>query len=321
MADPVVFKYGRRPPKRHPALKLGPLLTGIVPTHPDTVDYLAALSNWQILGNDSEGDCNAVAAANTRRLVTATLSTEYYWSRDQVLSFYKTQNPGFPAEDNGMDVQTGLETLARDGGPDGVKAVAFATVDYTNPDELRAAIAIFGSVWTGAQVQASNQAQFSQGQPWDYTPGEAIEGGHAIVVGGYSPNAADDERFITWGAETGFTDNFWSHSIDECWVVIWPEHLGSKAFQEGVDLGALAADYQALTGRTLPLPGGAPIPMPPVPTPTPAGCVVAALPVLALGALGYGVFAAFVFLPFQYFMVLLLAGFPVVVVGAAEMRK
>src|ERR1019366_10226691 len=120
MADPVVFKYGRRPPKNHPALKLGPLLTGIVPAHPDAVDYLAPLSNWQILGNDSEGDCVAVAWSNTRRLVTATLATEEYPGLDQVLAFYKTQNPLFPAEDNGMDVQSALEALARDGGPDGV---------------------------------------------------------------------------------------------------------------------------------------------------------------------------------------------------------
>jgi hypothetical protein len=40
--------------------------------------------------------------------------------------------------------------------------------------------------------------------------------------------------------------------------------LGTKAFQEGVDLAKLAADYQAITGRTFP----APVPGP-TPTPTP----------------------------------------------------
>jgi hypothetical protein len=133
-------------------------------------------------------------------------------------------------------------------------------------------------------VQASNQVQFAQGQPWDYTPGEPIEGGHAVVVGGYfSATPASDVRFITWGRETSFTDNFWNHSIEECWVVIWPEIFGTKAFQEGVDLAAAESAYQALTGRVMPVPGGSP-----VPAPTPAGCVVAALPVLALvGALAF----------------------------------
>jgi hypothetical protein len=35
-------------------------------------------------------------------------------------------------------------------------------------------------------------------------------------------------------------------------VVIWPEHLGTKAFLEGVDMAQLAADYRAITGGDLP---------------------------------------------------------------------
>lgn len=42
--------------------------------------------------------------------------------------------------------------------------------------------------------------------------------------------------------------------MDEAWVVVWPEHLSSRAFLEGVDVKALAADYQSITGRPLPLP-------------------------------------------------------------------
>jgi len=89
-----------------------------------------------------------------------------------------------------------------------------------------------------------------------------VDGGHAVLEGGYTGSAADDEQFITWGAETGFTDGFWSHLCDELWVVIWPEHFGSKAFLEGVDLAAVAADYTALTGR--------PFPVQPEPWPSPA---------------------------------------------------
>ena len=36
-------------------------------------------------------------------------------------------------------------------------------------------------------------------------------------------------------------------------MVIWPEHLGSKAFLEGVDQAQLAADFQEITGRALPV--------------------------------------------------------------------
>jgi hypothetical protein len=260
----MTLKFGRRAPKNAPALKLGPLLTGVTPVHPASEDYLAALRSWQMLGNDQYGDCVAVTWSNVRRLVTSALTPPgHYPGLDQVIAFYKTQNPGFPAEDNGMDIQTALEYLHATGGPDGVKAIAFAKVDYTNPDEVKAAIAIFGSVWVGFNVLNSNMTEFDSGQPWDYDPSSPVDGGHSVIVGGYGPPGTGalggDERFITWAQETSFTDLFWSHQVEECWAVIWPEHLGSKAFLAGVNVTQLAADYQELTGQPLP------VPVPPAP--------------------------------------------------------
>jgi hypothetical protein len=267
------LKYGRRPPKNAPALRLGPLLTGAVPAHPAAADYLAALGGgWKMLGNDEYGDCVAVTWANVRRLMSATLGGAVdYPPQAQVIAFYKTQNPGFPAQDDGMDIQTALEYLAKTGGPDGVKAVAFAKVDHTNVDEVKAAIGIFGYVWTGIQVLDANMDEFNAGEPWDYVARSAIDGAHSVITGGYGPAGAGplggDERFITWAAETSFTAAYWQHEVEECWVVIWPEHFGTKAFVDGVNVAQLAADYQALTGRTLPVP--APPTPAPVPTPTP----------------------------------------------------
>ena len=264
-------KFGRRPPKRAPALKLGPLLTGVVPAHPAAEDYLAALhGGWNMLGNDQYGDCVAVTWANVRRLVTATLTAHAtYPGLDEVIALYKTQNPGFPQQDDGMDIQTALEYLAQHGGPDGVKAVAFAQVDHTNADEVKAAIAIFGSVWTGVNVLDVNMTEFDAGQPWDYNPASPVDGGHSIVTGGYGTPGTGalggDERFITWAQETSFTDAFWAHQVEEAWVVVWPEHLGSEEFLQGVNVAQLAADYQEITGRPLPLPQ--PPPAPPQPTP------------------------------------------------------
>lgn len=270
---PAPGLYGRRPPKRAPALQLSRYLTGAVPPHPAFADYLARLSGWLMLGNDQYGDCVAVTWANTRRLVTAVLATENYPTLAQVYAQYATQNPGFPpSPDNGEDIQTALEYLTKTGGPDGVKAVGFAKVDYTNPAEVQAAIAIFGSIWTGINVQQAQQNQFNAGQPWDWVPGSAIDGGHSIIVGGYGeprPGAlAGDQDFITWAAETSFTDSFWANGVEEAWVVIWPEHLGSAEFLAGVNLAAFAADYTAITGQPFPavVP---PAPVPPVPVPVP----------------------------------------------------
>ena len=267
----AALKFGRRAPKRAPALRLGSLLTGVVPAHPAAEDYLAALhGGWQMLGNDQYGDCVAVTWANVRRLVTSTLTPHgSYPSLDEVIALYKTQNPGFPAQDDGMDIQTALEYLAKTGGPDGVKAVAFAKVDHSNVNEVKAALAIFGYLWVGINVLDSNMTEFDDGRPWDYDPSSPVDGGHSIIVGGYGPPGGGalggDERFITWAEETSFSDSFWSHQVEESWVVVWPEHLGSEAFLAGVNVAQLAADYQEITGRVLPVPA----PPPPAPTPGP----------------------------------------------------
>jgi hypothetical protein len=263
-------KLGRRAPKRAAALQLRNYLTGVLPEVPVSMDYLAALNGgWQMLGNDQAGDCVAVTWANARRLVTTTLTPNIpvYPDQDQVWKVYQTQNPGFnpdggtatgpgSPEDQGMDIQTLLEWLTVNAGPDGVQAVGFAAVNVKDPAEVKAAIALFGYVWTGINVLDVNQQEFSDGQPWDYERHSPVDGGHSILTGGYgTPGAGPlggDERFITWAQETSFTDAFWQHEAEEAWVVIWPEHLASKEFLAGVDLAALAADYQEITGRPFP---------------------------------------------------------------------
>jgi hypothetical protein len=287
-------KYGRREPKRAPAIQFKDIRTGATPAFPAAADYLSVLNGgWNMLGNDAAGDCVAVTWANVRRLVTAILASESYPSQSQVWKFYQTQNPDFDpngssdtngpgsSADQGMDIQTALEDLVKNGGPDGVKAVAFAQVDHTNADEVKAAIAIFGSVWTGLNVLDINQTEFSDGEAWNYSSKSPVDGGHSVVTGGYGPAGAGqlsgDERFITWAEETSFTDSFWTHEVEEAWVVVWPEHLLSKEFEQGVNLTQLAADYQALTGSTLVIPVTPPAPPQPPSPPEDADAAWAAI--------------------------------------------
>jgi hypothetical protein len=262
-------KFGRRAPKRAPSLKLASFLTGVVPAHPPAADYLANMGGrWDMLGNDVAGNCVAVTWANVRRLVTTMLTnTPSYPRQAEVWQIYQTQNPSFnPAgtedtdgpgssADNGMDIQTLLDHLIQQPGPDGSKAVAYAAINPANPDEVKAAIAIFGYVWTGVDVQNANMEEFAKSEPWSWTPGGKVVGGHSVVTGGYgwSPTApiGEDERFITWAVETGFTDEYWSHGVDEAWVVIWPEHFGNIEFLAGVNLAQLQADYKEITGEEL----------------------------------------------------------------------
>jgi hypothetical protein len=161
-------------------------------------------------------------------------------------------------------MQTMLEAVVA-GGIGGTRAIAFASVDPKNLDEIDAAIAIFGSVLFGVTLDL---AQRSQPQLWQYQP-SPIWGGHAVLGGRYGDQpTGEDTAVVTWGRVVGTTDQFLLNQAEEAWIVVWPEHFGSTAFQTGIDLPSLAEDYRALTGKDLPLPAPPPVPVP-APTPPP----------------------------------------------------
>lgn len=270
------YQYGRRAPSNKPAIRFGDIITDAAVSIPAQEDYLSQFTGWKMLGNDRYGDCVAVATANSVALVTTALGERtVYPDQAAVFKFYRSQNPNFPSDDNGMNiqdalaylVQTGIQVgLDNNGQPVMKKALGFAKVDVSSHQQIKAALAIFGFGILGVNVINVNQDEFGQGQPWDYDSRSALDGGHAIVGGGYdSDGVGGDIKFITWGSETSFTDAFWQHQVEEFWVVIFEEHLGSKQFLEGIDVATLASEYKTLTGRDFPVA----VPTPPTPEPTP----------------------------------------------------
>jgi len=141
-------------------------------------------------------------------------------------------------------------------------------VDHTNLDEVRAAVALFGGVLFGVDLQTAQQQQTDDGL-WDYNPSSEW-GGHAIVAGAFDSLATHyqaDLGGITWAMPIGMTDAFLQHQLDECWAVVFAEHLKDDAFLAGVNVAALEEAYTTLTGRPFPNvdpgPGPGPVPTPP----------------------------------------------------------
>lgn len=277
-------EYGRKAPKNHPAIALSAILKPeaadiVIPSSENYGELFTALS---MLGNDVAGDCVSVTWANFRALISTVLSGKTdYPSQGMVWEIYKTQNPNFNPDcteatngpgsdaDQGMDIQTLLEYLVKTGGPDGVKLLAFAKVDFSNIAELEAALAIFGLVWYGVNVQAQNETAFSNGKTWTYVKSGQTVGGHSVPGVGFDGKIWN---FYTWAQETAFDEKFRENLVEEAWVCIWPENVGSKQFMDGIDLAALASEYKSLTGNDFPVTPPAPVPpvvVPPVPTPTP----------------------------------------------------
>jgi len=219
--------------------------------------------------------CGPTSLANYTRLVTKGLTgTERVETIDTVYDLYRRSgNPNFDPrtgdDDNGVDMAVMLDAAIK-GGFGGTKVLAHATADPANPDEMWAAVEIFGGVLLGVDLKVAQQAQTDQGL-WDYKQSSEW-GGHAILAGRYADKTgtlADRSGVITWARVVDMTDQFMARQLGEVHVVILEGHLGSKAFIEGVDLAALAADYKALTGRTFPAPQPTPQPPTPAPSPTP----------------------------------------------------
>lgn len=268
------YKTGRRPPKNAPALRLAKILTGTVPAHPATADHFGKLP-FGLYGNDRFGVCGPTSVANLVRLVTAgLLGVEIQPSQEDVYDLYRRSgNPTFDPTregvgDEGVDMQTMLEELLRNGIGDGqggkIKPLAFAKVNVNSDAELEAAVAIFGGCLWGVNLQNAQQAQTNAKPPkWDYKQ-SGPWGGHAVLDGAYELGELED--VISWALRVETTQAFRSNQLEEAWVVIWPWNVEHPAFLEGVDVTALAAAYRALTGKDLPVPAPTPAP---VPTPTP----------------------------------------------------
>lgn len=268
----------------HPTLKLGlrpatpakqrlRLRDYLLPAHPVSVNYLSGVQ-FGLYGNDRYGVCGPTSVANSRRLITAKLKGQMQApTQDDVFDLYRRSgNPNFDpatgADDNGVNMQEMLQAVVS-GGIGGVKALAFAAVDPSNIEELKAAIAIFGFNLFGVTLSLAQQTQQAV---WDYIRA-AIWGGHAILGGAYQ-NQPEGIDIVSWAKIFRMTDAFMLHQETEAWVVIWPEHLTDSGFLQGVNLAALAADYEAMTGKKFPAvvpptpPGPTPGPTPPKPNTT-----------------------------------------------------
>jgi hypothetical protein len=262
-------RLGRRPrdPAR-PLLKLGDYLTGNLPAYPLAVDYFTRVPKWRLGRNGEFGTCGPTSLANLALLVSTWLTeSPVTITDDQIIDLYRRSgNPTFDPTtgegDNGVDMTVMLAAAVKDGiGP--VKPLAFALVNGHSPEETWAAGALFGGALWGADLDVAQQHQTDLGL-WNYTPSSEW-GGHAVMAAGRffdkEGTTRDRTGLVSWAEVLDSTDTFITNQVTERYVVIFPWHLGERTFQQGLDLGALARDYQLLTGR--PFPAAPPTPKPP----------------------------------------------------------
>jgi hypothetical protein len=277
---------GRRPTDPHRLARTIHLpLTGAVPDHPLVTDHLAQVPLWNGETNFQWGTCGPVSVANSaimtwKYLLGATISVP----DADIFDLYRrsgnpTFNPATGAGDDGVDMTVMLAELVRGGlwithtggARELVKPLCFA-MHQPGIETVHAVTSIFGGDIFGLDLDVAQQTQTNAGV-WDYVPGSAAWGGHAVFAGAYTSDATPhhvDESLISWLERVGTTDVFLNHQLPEAYIIVWPALWDHPAFQAGVDRAALAAAFTDCTGRPFPLPVPPPPPGPtPPPEPTP----------------------------------------------------
>lgn len=241
------YKLGRKPKKVDPRVYgLRKYLTTL-PSFPSSIDWSGKVSAWGMLLNDSLGDCAIAAPAHMDMLWTANVGAPVTITDQQVLSDYEAvggYNPANPSTDRGcamLDVLNYWRTT----GIAGRTMIGYATLDIGNLDEMRSAIANFGAIYIGVNLEQSDMDSADSTDPWDGTldPSKVI-GGHAIPLVAY-----DGATFIcvTWGMKKSMTPVWLQSRIDEAYVVISGDWINfSGVSPSGLNLSGLQSDISRL---------------------------------------------------------------------------
>jgi Domain of unknown function (DUF4214) len=231
-------KLGKLPFQPDPRIQT--LTLGTVSTTPATVDWYSKVQTWPMDMNDRIGDCTIAAASHLIELwTTYGQLSPVNLSEQDVLAAYEAisgYNPANPASDTGC-YEPAVLNYWMTNGIGGHKIRGWAAIDYTDENELRSAINVFGGVYLGVLLPKTAQGQAI----WDVVPDSGVNGnpgswgGHAVPVVGWDGTYY---YVVTWGELMKVTPAFFAKYLEEAYVAISTDFLDSQ----GVDPRGLNID-------------------------------------------------------------------------------
>ena len=244
MVDHSNMKLGRNHVKTDSrTLKLHKYLKNNLPPAPTAKDWTAGVANWGMMLNDVHGDCTIAAAAHAIQVWSAHTAGEVTIPDAMVLSYFEKwdgYNPSNPNTDAG-GVELKVLTQWQKSAFDKHKLLAFADPVFSNLEEIRQAITLFGGVYIGVALPNTAKKQAI----WDVAPNGGADakpgswGGHAVFVPKYDANGF---TCVTWGALKPMTIAFWKEYVDEAHALLSHDWLQAKGSPAGFDLEQLKAD-------------------------------------------------------------------------------
>jgi hypothetical protein len=238
--DRSTFKFGALPSpservKR--ALKVGDyLVKEELPPIPNDNSWSHGI-NWQMFANDKYGDCTVAGAGNKIILDTSIKGKRYTPTDKQIINTYFDLSGGV---DSGLPLETVLRHW-RTEGIAGHKIGAYARVDIRNSFQVRAAMYLFGGLYSGMLIPDFAMVQ----GVWDNNlPEKEIVGGHCVILTDYHRWG---KMCATWGMDQPMTSRFFTKYFFEIWAVISEDWLGGGKCPHGFKRDELLKDLTDLT--------------------------------------------------------------------------
>lgn len=243
----ITRKLGKLPVRHDPrTLKLSNYLPPTLPKIPQAVMWGQKVPKWGMMLNDRIGDCTCAAAGHLIQTWCANHHMLVVPTDQEILSAYEAvgrYSPSDPSTDQGA-VELDVLNYWRQTGIAGHKILAYVSINTRNFDHLRAAIYLFGGIYTGFDLPLFAEAEV--GKLWDIplihnansVPGSW--GGHAVPITDFSPGKFN---CVTWGAVQTMSSDFLQAYCSEAYAIIGQDWASAnKGAPCGFDLKSLQAD-------------------------------------------------------------------------------
>jgi hypothetical protein len=241
MPDHSKMRLGKKARKHdRRTLKLARYLEPGLPPVKPAVDWLSAVRQFPMYGNDRYGDCAIAAIGHMVQVWSANAASPETPSEDDILQVYRILSP----DDDGCVLLDVLKYW-RQNPIAGCQLGAFAAVNSHDFEEVRVALDLFGGLYGGAELAVAAQKQ----DVWDVSGGKngapGSWGGHCINFGQYTDR---EIRCVTWGAPKDATWPWIDEYVDELYALISPDWFGAAGkTPQGLDLETLEADLRLVT--------------------------------------------------------------------------